>query len=98
MSFLDKIFRKKPVPSDPDGLYFYVQCNHCGEKLRLRADKRHDLMRDFETGKLIWKKEIMDGRCFRIMYAEVEFDQNYRVKSQTIEGQGHFITPEEFLA
>ena len=74
-----------------------MQCDHCGEKLRIRADKRHDLMRDFETGNLVWKKEIMDGRCFRIMHAHVVLDSNYQIKSQEIEGQGHFITPEEFL-
>jgi hypothetical protein len=55
-------------------------------------------MRDYETGDLTWKKEIMDGRCFRIMYAQVLFDSRYRVQSQEIKGQGHFLTKEEFLS
>jgi hypothetical protein len=83
---------------DPHGIYFYVQCDNCGEKLCVRADKRHDLVRDYETGDLTWKKEIMDGRCFRIMYAQVLFDSRYRVQSQEIKGQGHFLTKEEFLS
>ncbi len=81
---------------DPDGLYFYVQCDNCGEKLRLRADKRYDLQRNYETGELTWRKEIMDGRCLRIMYARVVFDPHYRVRSQAIEGRGRFITAEEY--
>ena len=40
----------------------------------------------------------MDGRCFRLMYAHVVFDSRYRIQSQTIEGNGHFITEEEYLA
>jgi hypothetical protein len=98
VSFLKKLFQGKPKDEgDPDGIYFHVQCDNCGEKLRIRADKRHDLVRDYETGALTWKKEIMDGRCFRLMYAEVVFDSRYRIQSQEIEGQGHFITQEEFL-
>jgi hypothetical protein len=81
---------------DPDGIYFYVQCDNCGEKLRLRADKKYDLARDYETGALTWKKEIMDGRCFRIMYAHVVLDSQFRIQSQEIEGQGRFITEEDY--
>jgi hypothetical protein len=96
LSILDKLFGKRPKSADPDGIYFYIQCDHCGEKLRIRADRRHDLMRDYETGTLVWKKEIMDARCFRILYAQVEFDAKYRITSQQIEGEGHFISQEEF--
>jgi len=100
MSFLSKLLgtKEQEQQGDPDGIYFYVQCDNCGEKLRIRADKRHDLMRDYESGELTWNKEIMDARCFRIMYAQVTLDKKYRVQSQTIEGQGHFIIKEEFLA
>ena len=100
MSVLKKLlgWRGTAEQTDPHGIYFYVQCENCGEKLRLRADKRHDLMRDYESGRLIWVKEIMDARCFQIMYARVVLDQKYRVQSQAIEGQGRFITEEEFLA
>lgn len=100
MNVLGKLFggQGKKKPADPQGIYFYIQCDNCGEKLRVRADKQHDLMRDYETGQLIWKKEVMDGRCFRIMYAHVVLDQQHRVQSQTIEGEGHFISEEEYLA
>jgi len=99
MGFLDKVLgRGREIrPSDPHGIYVYVKCDNCGEKLRIRADKRHDLMRDYETDELIWKKEIMDARCFQIMYATVVFDGAHHVRSRAIEGQGHFITEEEYL-
>lgn len=98
MSILGKLFGKGEKTQDPDGIYFYVQCDNCNEKLRIRADKKHDLVRDYDTGQLVWKKEIMDGRCFRLMYAHVIFDSQLRVKAQSIEGKGHFITEEEYLA
>jgi hypothetical protein len=99
VGILKKLFQGgKKDSGDPDGIYFYVQCDNCGEKLRLRADKRHDLLRDFETGQLQWNKEVMDGRCFRIMYAHVVLDSSYRVQSPEIKGDGHFISEEEFLA
>ncbi len=97
MGILKRLFGARDQSGkDPDGIYFYVQCDHCGEKLRLRADKKYDLVRDYETGELTWKKEIMDGRCFRIMYAHVVLDPYFRIQSQEIEGQGRFITEEEY--
>jgi hypothetical protein len=96
MGFLGKLFGSKQGQEDPDGLYFYVQCDRCGEKLRVRADKRHDLMVDSEQGRYVWNKEIMDGRCFQLMYARVVLDKTFSVQSQSIEGQGRFITREEY--
>ncbi len=82
---------------DPDGIYFYVKCATCGAPVRVRADRRHDLTPDFEHGGYIWRKEIMDGSCFKLMYATVRFDEAQRVISQEIEG-GEFITWEEYQA
>lgn len=98
MSFLSKLFGSKEGRGDPDGLYFYVQCDRCGEKLRIRADKRHDLIQDHEKGTYAWHKEIMDGRCFQLMYAHVILDQGFSIREQSIEGQGHFISREEYEA
>jgi hypothetical protein len=98
MSFLSKLFGSKGGEGDSEGLYFYVQCDRCGEKLRIRADRRHDLTRDPEQGGYVWNKEIMDGRCFQLMYAHVVLDQSFAVQSQSIEGEGHFISQEEYEA
>jgi hypothetical protein len=98
MSFLSKLFGSKKGQEDPEGLYFYVQCDRCGAKVRIRADKRHDLVRDPEHGGYVWNKEIMDGRCFQLMYARVVLDESFSVQSQSLDGQGHFISQGEYEA
>jgi (2Fe-2S) ferredoxin len=80
---------------DPDGIYFYVRCGRCGQKLKVRADRRFDLVRDLDEGGYVLHKEMMDGTCFSLMYATVRFDDDKRIVSQEIEG-GEFISEEEF--
>lgn len=80
---------------DPDGIYLYVRCSRCGAPVRVRADKRHDLQRDYDSGGYVFHKEIMDGGCFQLMQATVRFDAAYRVIDQEIEG-GEFITWETY--
>ncbi|MBN2392309.1 MAG: hypothetical protein JXR84_16390 [Anaerolineae bacterium] len=100
MSFLDKL-RKLFFGSadsqlrDPDGIYFYVKCDTCGAPVRIRADKHHDLQRNFEHGGYTLRKEIMDGGCFSLIYATLRFDEAYRIVEREIEG-GTFITWEEY--
>jgi hypothetical protein len=80
---------------DPDGIYFYVKCGKCGSPVRVRADKYHDLVRDYDTGEFTWNKEIMDGSCFSLIHATVRFDASRRVIEKEIEG-GEFISYEEY--
>lgn len=87
-------FGKKKTPSDQDAIWLYVKCDKCGEKLRIRVDRRYDLEPEPEGGYLL-RKEMMDGRCFRLMYGEIHFDRDYKILSQELSG-GHFITKEEF--
>ncbi len=80
---------------DPDGIYFYVRCGRCGQKPKIRADRRFDLVRDLDEGGYVLHKEMMDGTCFSLMYATVRFDDDKRIISQSVEG-GEFISEEEF--
>jgi hypothetical protein len=82
-------------PRDPDGIYFYVRCGRCGQRLKVRADRRFDLVRDLDEGGYVLHKEMMDGTCFSLMYATVRFDDDKRIISQEVEG-GEFISEEEF--
>ena len=82
-------------PRDPDGIYFYVRCGRCGQKLKIRADRHFDLRRDLDEGGYVLRKEMMDGTCFSLMYATLRFDENRRLVSREIEG-GEFITEEEY--
>lgn len=82
--------------ADPYGIHLYVQCDRCGAVVDARADRRNDLSRQYEgKSTFVWKKGIMDDRCFQLMQAEVHFDERYGVLSQELSG-GHFITKEEY--
>lgn len=101
MDFLKRLFgggdnQKTPQQYvDKDGLYFYVQCDKCGAKVRVRADKQHDLNRD-DNG-YIWHKTIVDSSCFRPIRTIAYLDNQYRMTSHEIEG-GHYITQEAYEA
>ncbi len=105
MEILRKIFGggKPRERGDPNAIYFYVRCKKCGEKIRLRVDKRYDLMRDYDRGPgdagsgYILQRDVMGNKCFQLMHMEVFLDNGYRVLSQDITG-GEFITREEYEA
>ena len=80
---------------DRDGLYFYIRCDKCGTPVRIRANKNNDFQRDYDTGELLLRKEVMDGGCFSLMYATIRLDSAYKVIDQEVEG-GEFITWQEY--
>ena len=96
MGFLKRLFggegrQKKYV--DKHGLYFYVQCDHCGAKVKVRADKQHDLNRT-DNG-FVWHKTIVDNRCFRRLQTTVYLDSHYRMTDYELT-DGRFISQEEY--
>lgn len=102
MGFLKKIVEtlfgsSQGEVKDSQGIYFYVKCSRCGTPLRIRADKHHDLQRDYDTGEYVLRKEIMDGSCFSLMQATIRFDPSYRIVDRQIDG-GEFISWEEYQA
>ena len=97
MDLLRRLFGGQPASDKDEGLYLYVRCGNCGRVLRIRVDKRHDLLTDYDNGGFTLVKEMMDDKCFRLMRAEMAFDRAYNVTSQRIEG-GTFITREEYEA
>ena len=98
MKWLERLRRVvggERAPRDPHGIYFYVRCGRCGQKLRVRADRRFDLNQDLDKGGYVLRKEMLDAKCFSLMYATIRFDEDRRILSREIEG-GEFITEEEF--
>ena len=96
MNFLKKLFGgtdSGKSSRDPEGLFLYVQCDNCGDKVRLHIYKQQELNRG-DSG-FVWHKTIIDNRCFRPIPTVVNFDSGYRVVSADIEG-GHYITREEY--
>jgi len=105
MEILRRIFGggKPGERRDPNAIHFYVRCNKCGEKIRLRVDKRYDLMRDYDRGPgdvgsgYALRRDILGNKCFQMMHMQVFLDNSYRILSQDITG-GEFITYEEYTA
>lgn len=99
MGFFKKLFgsgESKPQEYvDKTGIYFYVQCNNCGSRLKVRADKQHDLLN--EGGSYTWHKTIVDSKCFRRMETVVNLDSQYNVISYELNG-GKFLTQAEYEA
>ena len=81
-----------------EALHFYVECDRCGARLHIRVHKQFDIMPDFEgKAAYFFRKEMMDDRCFQLMYATVWLDENYNVVDAEVQG-GHFISREEYEA
>lgn len=98
MDFLRRLFGGAARPEPDNALYLYVQCERCGEALRVRVDTRNELTPeygDMEASGYVLRKEMMDSKCFRLMYATVHFDGRRREIERQIEG-GKFITREEY--
>jgi hypothetical protein len=97
MGFLKRLFgsegSSKGQGSDSKGFFFYVQCDNCGKKVRLRILKQYDL--NYTNGGYVWHKTIVDSRCFREIQAVVHFDGNYNVTNADISG-GSQISGEEY--
>ncbi len=99
MGFLKRLFggegSSKGQSPDSDGFFFYVQCDNCGKKVRLRILKQYEL--NYSDGGYVWHKTIIDSRCFREIPAVVHFDSNYHVTNADING-GRQISLEEYEA
>jgi hypothetical protein len=89
------------VDRDGRAMYFYVRCNACGEKLRIRVDAFNELAQEFDdnekTSGYTLDKEIMGSNCFRMMHLHVQFDSGKHIVQQTL-SNGTLITKAEFLA
>lgn len=95
MSFLRKLFGSSSPARDERGIYLYVICDRCGDRLRLRIDREYDLNREGDG--YTWHKTLVDNRCFRPMPTVVHFDRHYQVTSTEIEG-GHYVSQEAYEA
>jgi hypothetical protein len=93
---LASLFGSKGGDEADDAIHIYVECERCKAKVHVRLDRRHDISLREEGGYYV-RKEIMDSKCFRLMAAEITFDNAYRMERQEIQG-GRFLTQAEFEA
>jgi hypothetical protein len=84
-----------------NAFWLYVKCNACGEKIRVRVNREHDLSADFGGGDTpsgyFGHKEIVGRNCFRRIKVDLHFDSRRSLVEQTIDG-GTFITRQEYEA
>ena len=99
MGFLKKLFggneKKVKKHIDKQSIYFYVQVDGKDSRVRVRADKQHDLMRT-ESG-FVWHKTIVDSKYFKRMNAVVHFDGQHNITNSELDG-GVFISKEQYEA
>jgi len=83
-------------PGPGDALTFSVRCGRCGEIIRVRADRRWDLLQEFGDGVTGYTlhKDVLGVRCNQLMHMRVVFDLHYRIIEQDVEG-GTFTTAQE---
>lgn len=107
MSFFRRLFGGRgsgasTAARDPNGYWIYVRCDACGEKIKLRVDREHDLSADFDgagdypSGFAV-HKEIIGRNCFRRIGVDITFNSGRVPVEQHIRG-GTFITAEEYDA
>src|SRR4030042_5661873 len=80
---------KAAAPRDEHGMYFYVRCNACSEKIRVRADTRWDLAQEYDDNDRVsgytMDKDVLGNKCFRMMHLHVEFDGSHRISNKRIQ-------------
>lgn len=86
--------------SDGRALYFYVKCDSCGEKIRVRVDLYNDLAQEFDdndrTSGYTLEKDVLGNNCFRLMHLHATFDNGRRLVEKSV-SHGTLITREEYL-
>jgi hypothetical protein len=93
---------KKDDSAGSSAFWLYVQCDRCGEKIRVRVSREHDLSADFDGGGdmpsgFYTHKEIIGRNCFNRIQVDLTFNSGRVQTEQTIRG-GKFITREEYEA
>jgi hypothetical protein len=101
MGMTDRIKAMLPGGEGNGTAYWvYVQCGRCGEALRVRVDRRWDLMQEFDdrdrvAGYSLHKDIVGSRRCFQVIHVDQDLDASARVKAQRITG-GRFLTRQEY--
>lgn len=102
MGLLDSLLKlvggSAAAPAD-QGLYYYVRCDKCGEKIRFRVDPHWDLapLYDGDDRASCYQvtKHIVGQKCFRPIEVTLTFDQNRKESGRTVTG-GRLVSAEEF--
>ncbi len=102
MRWLTRLFKRQSQTESASALWLYVACGRCGEAIRIRTDRRYDLVSEMrdpgEAGPAYTlHKDIVGAQCFQRITVDVEFDQRLQVIERRISG-GRWLTEEEYRA
>ncbi|MGQ4808283.1 hypothetical protein NKDENANG_01664 [Candidatus Entotheonellaceae bacterium PAL068K] len=100
--WLTRFFGRRPRQTLDAALWIYVRCRRCGEVIRVRADRRYDLVSEMldpgEDGPAYTlHKDIVGERCFQRIAVDLALDHRQQVVGQQIAG-GEFLTETDYLA
>ena len=102
MRWLTRLFAGRPRQARDATVWIHVRCHRCGEVIRVRADRRYDLVSEMrdpgEPGPAYTlHKDIVGMRCFQRMAVDLAFDHHQQIISRQITG-GELLTEAEYLA
>jgi hypothetical protein len=102
MRWLTRLFKRQSQAESASALWLYVACGRCGEAIRIRTDRRYDLVSEMRVpGELgpayTLHKDIVGAHCFQRIAVDVEFDHRLQVIERRISG-GRWLTEEEYRA
>jgi len=102
MRWLTRFFKQRSPQESASALWIYVACSHCGEAIRIRADRRYDLVSEMrdpgEPGPAYtMHKDIVGVRCFQRIAVDLEFDQRLQITGRHISA-GRWLSAEEYEA
>src|SRR5919109_3882164 len=85
---------------DRQTLFVFLRCHACGEHIRVRIDREHDLSAEFD-GASDWPsgyvvhKEVVGQQCFRRIGLDLTFDAQKRLTDQRATG-GALVSREDY--
>jgi hypothetical protein len=98
MGFLSRLFGGGGGGRGSDtGLYYYVQCDRCGEVIRVRVNPMSELSHSENERGFFVRKYITGKRCYNRIEALFNYDSGRRLKSNDITG-GKLVDEAAFRA
>lgn len=100
MSWMRRLFARRGRPERHTAFWLYVRCHRCGEAIRVRTDRRYDLVSELrdpgESGPAYtMHKDIVGDRCFQRISVDLGFDRGLQIVERHITG-GDFLSETEY--